>query len=191
MVIKACSLDKNYTSYMEVKKRGVVAQGWRHSGDLSFFREEKDINKFLNLVKTPEKEDNKKKNAFNELFNLKEGDIILAWEGKKIKGICEIPKEFEYVYQPDYEYANAIFPVKWVDWENIAEEDPPHGYRPRNPIFIVDRSDIHDFVEKYWERYKQQNNLQIQPDEYNEQLKQIKEQLPEKIKQSKEKYYKL
>ena len=181
MIIKACSLDIDYTSYEEVKSRNVIAQGWSNSGDVSFFKEEANLDVYLGLIKG----DNSKRNAFNELFKVQAGDVFIAFEGARIAGICEVPDDFEYVYQSEYEYSNAVFPVKWIDWEKISNVTPPEGFRPRNPVFNIHKQEIISYIEKFWEKYKKEHSLLIQPDEHNEALQKIKLEMPEKIRVSK------
>ncbi len=188
MKIKACALDADFTSYKEVKERNVIAQGWYDSGDISFFTNENDINCYVDLIEGK----NTKYLAFNKLIkDIQKGDIVLAFEGSQIKGVCEVPSDFVYVYQKEYDYANAIFPVKWVDWNDLSLEKAPSGFRPRNPIFNIYRSDIHSFVTKCWEEHKKKNKLQIQQNECQEKLNEIKSMLPQKIKESKAYYNKL
>ena len=186
MKIKGCSLDKDCTSYEEVKRRCVIAQGWSGSGDVSFFRYESNFDIYVNLIEGTKP----KRNAFPGLFQISAGDIVLAFEGEKISGICEVPKNFEYIYQ-DYDYSNSIFPVKWIDWKDISNEAAPSGFRPPNPIFNIHQQKICAHVAKYWETYKKEHSLQIQLEELNESLERIQNEMPFKVKESRERYTKL
>jgi len=196
MIIKGCSLEKIYTSYEEIKKRYVAAQGWSASGDMSFLLEEKDITPFINNLINKE---NKTHRAFRELLKeVKSGDIILAFEGTTIKGICELPEDFIYMYDVSeeadiepYEYANSLFPVKWVDWDSISNKKSPGGFRPPNAVFNVKRPDIVSYVEENWERYKKENSFNIQPEECQNRLNKLKISFPIKVKESRDRYYKL
>lgn len=192
MIIKACSIDTDYSSYEELKKRSVVAQGWRGGGDVSFFKEERNnIWKFIDFIESKIDKKNSCKNAFTSLFDIKPGDIILAMEGHNIKGICEMPQNFEYVFQ-EYDYPNSLFPVNWVDWNDLSDKEPPKGYsRLRYPIFNIGekRPDIKKFIKSNWQSYKEKNNIQIQLEHCNEKLNVIVAQFPQKVKESKERYY--
>lgn len=129
------SLDTDYTSYNEIKYRKVVAQGWRSLGNLTTLLR-LIPNKFPEFVKitqllgdaTWEKEkwwQDKDRNEANtptimwNLFNIKEGDLIVAVEGRKVKGVCQFSSNSvqTYQHQAAYEYAQTVgHPVQWVDW---------------------------------------------------------------------------
>jgi hypothetical protein len=189
MNIKGCSIDKDYSSYEELKKRSVVAQGWSSSGDVSFLSEDKRFKDFIDFIESDEKEKEKCIVAFKTLFDIKSGDIVVAFEGAEIKGICQIPDSFAYLHQSDYQYSNAIFPVKWVDWNDIANSSVHKGFRPPNPMFNIQKPTLVNFIKENWPTFRDKTRLQIQPDDCNEQLKVIQYQFPEKVKESKERYY--
>ncbi|GHT77768.1 hypothetical protein FACS189464_0020 [Bacteroidia bacterium] len=185
-------------SFEELKQRCVVAQGWSDSGDLSFLTESaENLDKFLPLFNQGEQSGT---NAFNQFFrSIKTGDIILGLEGNSIKGIGEIPNDFIYFFDDErtdngeykYHYRNCVFPVTWVDWKDFCTDEKlwkQHGRVGASGIVNCNENDINQYIEQYWEHYKKDKKINIQPIEQDAKLQKLKEQLPEKIKSSKKRY---
>ncbi len=197
VIIKRCPIDENYyrcTSYEELKRRHVVAQGWPNSGDLSFFCEldENEIKPYVQLLMNQDLKGSKGQQlllALRGLTHIKERMIILGTVGGQIKGVCEIPPDFCYLYDAgedgEFEYANCIYPVQWVDWQDFcAEKGLQRLCDQCKPITNVNNSGIRDFIRKNWDNYKKTHNILIQPMECAKKLKEIKEAFPEKVKNS-------
>lgn len=198
MEIKAVAIgDKWGTPYEQIKSRCVIPQGWNDSLDVSFLTDpNENLNTFLPLIE-PYKKESSKVNAFTQLLQgIKTGNILLAFDGNDIKGICEVPNDFIYVYQSEYDFANAIFPIKWIDWDTdfalnsgiSGFADGSHGVRGINNIY---KGEIVNFIANNWETYKANNNIDIQLSEKSDKLEILKQLLPNKIEQSRNYYYNL
>lgn len=190
-IIWKIGIDRDYSSFEELKNRHVVAQGWYDSNDLSFLSDPtENIFDYLNLI--PYVKGSKSgNNAFKSLFRyIKSGQIILGFEGNEIKGICEVPQDYLYVYENQFQYSNAIFPVHWIKWEefctdrNIARQ----GGRGVKGIERCYLPEVNKYIENNWSNYKEINSVEIQPLECNERLSLLKSELPSKKIDSK-KYY--
>jgi 5-methylcytosine-specific restriction endonuclease McrBC GTP-binding regulatory subunit McrB len=191
MNIKKLGVECTYAKYDELKQRGVVAQGWIETGDISFLWYDKteDISKYLPLTHV-EYSKQGCKNAFKHILReIKPGDIILAFEGNTLKGICEIPPEFIYFYDDNYIYKNCLFPVQWVDWTTFCNEDIGHqGGQGVSGIENCGLDNVNNYIEKHWKQYKADNSIEIQPPEHEENLRTLQLELPNKIKTSREYY---
>jgi len=173
-------IGKPYSSYAEIKQRRVVAQGWSNTDDLTdlFRRPENIIKNDPRITRqggyVPE--------VFAKLLNkISLGDLVIACEGREVKGICEIgsninycydlngkisgvnPKDFDhtpYKKQKDvqgyFEYANCLYFVDWIDWsdfENITKRKPPSIGAKGVPGIIPCRQDPEGILNA-WREYK-------------------------------------
>jgi hypothetical protein len=150
-----CSIDKDWSSYLELKYRKVIAQGWRELGSLSFLcdgyediwqNNKDDFCKILQYLgkgyygsdwwdeNTGEwVRHGKDKNAPTVMYNLlsiQQGDLVVATEGQSVKGICQIQKNGweSYRYDGDFgfEYAQTVGgSVEWMDWDTNIFGPPP------------------------------------------------------------------
>jgi len=180
-----------WSSYEELKNRNVVAQGWYDSKDLSFLSDlSENIYDYLSLIPDV-KGSPSGNNAFRNLFRgIKSGHIILGLEGNEIKGICEIPNDYIYVYDTQYQYSNAIFPVNWINWEdfcsnkNIARQGG-QGVKGIERCYL---QEVNKYINNNWLDFKERLSIDIQPKTCEEKLSQLKSDLPTKKIESK-KYY--
>ena len=190
--------------YKELKERYVVAQGYSDLGDLSQFykMDGSEIDAPLaNLIdlKRNEPKPTKtriKKSFLNLLSKMKPGDLVLGGAGHQIRGFAELCGRTTYVYDREgelcpevpknnyadrkhwfergFEYAQCLFPVKWVDWNSDADDailkhvdlqalGLDKDWKPRNPggqiplgIYDVQESDVDVYKNciKVWEAYK-------------------------------------
>jgi hypothetical protein len=135
------------SSYLELKHRKVIAQGWRRLGDLSsvaqyfddYWRNNRtQFEELLKLLATPPNYPTTEPSLLNlyDLFNMEEGDLVIAVENDQnintVKGICQIEESGWQSYCYDspeaFSYAHTVgFPVMWVDWAemNIAPPVTP------------------------------------------------------------------
>ncbi len=135
---KLATSGGDHSSYNELKQRNVIAQGWSGTGDLTFlFRGDVSLLEYwLNILL----DDTRKGviRTFRYLLSEMNGNhIVLAYDGRTIKGICEIPADFIYKFEDTHsacsgscEYANCLFPVKWVDWKDFQDkigQNPAHA----------------------------------------------------------------
>jgi len=128
------ALDRDYTSYLEVKHRKIVAQGWSSLGDLSTLCPLVQNNGNWNLFEQVTQElarlaygvnsgqINRSPSVMWSLLKLEDKDLIVGIEGTAVKGICQLNQNGWESYKYDdsgaYEYAQTIgFPVEWVDWD--------------------------------------------------------------------------
>ena len=195
MSIKKLGIGTKWATYKELKERCVVAQGWFDSKDLSFLTvKTESITKFLHLFTNGAQSGT---NAFQNLFReLKQGDIVLAFEGNSLKGICELPLDFLYFYDSKFSYANSLFPVRWVDWDEFCNDKSDKrlsGQDGQGVVGITNcgLTEINNFISRNWNHFKTNNNIDIQPPEHEEQLKMLKDELPIKIELSRRYYYEL
>ncbi len=183
-----------WSSFNELNKRHAVAQGWSDSQDLSFLSDQSEnIYNYLNLI--PGVKGNiGGNNAFRNLFRgIKSGDIILGFEGNSIKGICEIPTDTLYIYENQYDYSNAIFPVNWIDWIDFCS-DSNLGIQGGQGVKGIERcnlQEINNYINDNWMDYKANHSVEVQPQVCNERLSLLKSELPEKITESKNYYSQL
>lgn len=185
MAIYRCPIDTKYSSYESLKRRHVVAQGWSGSDDVSFFIEEADIGRYLPIF--AEKADLGKVNTALKVLthDAQAGDIFIATIGGEICGICELPENFTYVYLPDDEYANCIFPVNWIDWSIFCSEFKQiSNPRSPGPLTHIGHSNVGTYVNEHWSSFKKNNSITIQPEECQADLEKYIQERPSKIEQS-------
>ena len=185
MAIYRCPIDSRYSSYESLKRRHVVAQGWSSSNDVSFFIEEADIGRFFPVF-AERKDWGKVNTVFNVLTQkARAGDIFIATIGGEICGICELPEEFTYVYLPNDEYANCLFPVNWIDWSTFCP-DFAQISNPRSPgpLTCIGQSNVGTYVKENWAAFKSQNSIVTQPPECQSDLEKYIRERPSKIEQS-------
>lgn len=199
MDIFKIGVDTDWSSYEELKRNFVVAQGYSNKGDLSFIfkssvsENAQDLRQVLSLEK-----DQRYSNFINKMFGsqIKEGFIYLAFEGNEIKGICEVPPDFIYFFNNEIEeYKHCLFPVKWIDWSDFCGDPDIRKQGGQGVRGIEECGDqlikIKNYIDDHWEKYKQERKIEIQPQEYNEKLQKLKEEFSEKQKQSRINFYEL
>lgn len=145
------AIDTQHSSYEELKHRKVIAQGWRDLGNLRSLLgpvyDAKDD--FLEIVQVFG--DNAYSNTASwwhdgdaadrllrraptvmwNLLHLEAGDLVVAVEGRDVRGICEVKEDarMSYQYDTDHEYAHTVSRgVDWIDW---TEEQ--FGFVPEPP----------------------------------------------------------
>lgn len=185
MNIKAIGIASEETEYRVLKDQNTVSQGWPDTKDLSFlFQTVEKVSDYLDYFGYVQ--DKKLRNFANNFFEIQTGDIILACEGQTIKGICEIPEDFVYFYNPDNpHYPNSLFPVLWVDWGDFCNDETISKAGGQfGPIGIINsgKANIRNYIEANWESYKKEKNISIQPQSCSEKLQKLKKELPEKQK---------
>ncbi|MDI9408545.1 MAG: AAA family ATPase [Candidatus Pacebacteria bacterium] len=172
-----------YVSYEEIKHRCVVAGGWSSTGDLSYLYHSTDskINEFID---NNENNELKFSNTFNRILRLDGiaiGDIVLGFEGRTVRGICEILDASSYFYMHDeskgedieeffktdidkrlqfernndkfFEYANTLYPVFWVNIVNVLDAKNLSVSRV-GPRGIESHNNNPDYVRSMWLDYK-------------------------------------
>lgn len=185
MRIKKIGIGTDYSSYKELKDNNVVAQGWSSFGDLTFANVANDktcnddFNFFIDEKCTG---DPKAPYTFRQLLrDIQPGDIILAFEGQKLKGITEMPPEFIYYFNDNMEeYMNCLYPVRWVDWKDFCKNKNLKDYKTSAPYGIQGiensgegTSDINSYIVKHWGKFKEETQLEIQPKECQEKLEEL------------------
>lgn len=190
MNIKKIGIDNNqrtkYATYDELKRNNVVAQGWSAFGDLTFAYVAKDKtceNDFETFMNEKCSGDDKAPHTFRQLLKfIQPGDIILAFQGRTLKGITEMPPEFIYYYNDNMEeYKNCLYPVRWVDWKDFCTDNKNlKDYTTGATYGIqgiensgVGTADINSYIEKHWEKFKEETQLEIQPKECQEKLEEL------------------
>ena len=192
--IKRCPVDTDYSSYQMLKLGAVVAQGWSESGDVSFFKEEQDLVPYVELIceeygDTEHKMLAKLLRVFNVLAHPQAHDVFVATEGGTIKGICELPDRFTYAYLPGDEYANSIFPVRWVDWGEFCPSFGKMSNDLAAPLTnIGSETEVAKYINEHWDDYKREHNIEVQPSNYQVRLEELLSEFPKKCDESR-KYY--
>lgn len=164
------------TWYTQLKNCYMVAQGWQET-DFTFLygSSVSDVEKVANKIEMGHK--NRCKNALRELCSdkgIKAGDIILAYKGPACMQICEVPRDFTFVYweqdldgKPINDYGNGLFPVKWVDWREVSNTYTPcrtaddygvFGIKPWQNVNPWKKEDAQEVTTR-WEQYKKANNF--------------------------------
>ena len=126
------AIDRNQenTSYEELKRRKVVAQGWPDLGDLlplcplvgtgdkDTFVQEVDVRARGAYVNTPRV--TRVSGIMWNLLSMEAGNLVVGIEGTTVKGICELEKNGweSCQHHSGYNYAQTIgFPIEWIDWD--------------------------------------------------------------------------
>lgn len=185
MAIKKLGIAKGYDfSYKELKENNVVSQGWEYDVSFLYKAEMKEINEWLPIFA---QSDNRSRNAFKQILKeISKGDIILAFEGNTLKGICEIPQEFIYYYDESLKYKNCLYPVIWVDWEHFCPSEPSYEQGGQGVQGIVKSGiKINDYINENWENYKKEKNISLFPEECKEKYEKLKLEFPQKQENSK------
>jgi len=133
MPVWMIGIDRNWTSYNELKGRNAAAQGWPDLGDLSNYIGSKNIQNEIQLLCHQKYDNNICVNAprtFENLLNkMSAGDLVLGFEGTTLCGICQLSSDTEYKFDDkgqasgiigDYEYAHILHPVTWLDWNDFT-----------------------------------------------------------------------
>jgi hypothetical protein len=174
------AVDTDHSSYLELKYRKVVAQGWSGLGDLVSLKPFHPNHKkqFIQNIQVlgdisyngadwwKNKDRNAKRCPFviYNLMKLKKGDLIVALEGRTVKGVCQMPSNSldlpsndlvgSYRFDKGFEYAHTVgFGAKWIDWnEGIF------GFTPTAPskgvLGVKNLRNDRDAVIKAWEAHQ-------------------------------------
>ncbi len=134
-------------SYLDLKYRKVIAQGWPLLGDLSilvnhfgayWLENRGGFERLMQLLAEPvyPADAANPPKAFLNIYNLlsiAKGDLVVAVESAQgagpARGICQAERNAWESYQHDdpyvYDYAQTVcFPNEWIDWEEIDAEPP-------------------------------------------------------------------
>ncbi len=189
MNIKKLGIYTEISSYEnELKSKNVVSQGWEHDVSFLFEADMKEINEWLPIFS---QNDKRARNAFKNILNgLKEGDIVLGFEGNTLKGISEIPKNFIYNFDDSLGYKNTLFPMKWVDWEIFCKDNKlskfTQGGQGIKGIENSGLSEINEYIKSNWAKYKEDNSLEVFPNNCLEKFEELKNNFERKKKESRE-----
>jgi hypothetical protein len=162
------AIDSNneHSSFEELKHRKVVANGWPaaslHSS-LEFVNAD-DRTAFDSVFAVifdrayPDLGEDRSNVAriFWTLLNIKSGDIIVAIEGTKVRGIGQAHTNAISTYRHDnqHEYGNTVlYGFDWYDWDSVS----PH-YTPTTPAQsvpgIAQLQTEREQVESVWMEFK-------------------------------------
>ncbi len=200
MTIYKIGIDKNNSSYEELKENKVVSQGWTYLDDIpfdtSFCRYEKKYQSAIEDMKKIFKSKKGFQNTINKMFEIKSKDIILAFEGNSVKGICEIPEKFEYYFDDKFKnYKNCLYPVKWINWEDFCKV-PNLQEQGGQGVCGIENCNLENFgkyINENWEHYKKNNNFNPNDFDYetNQKLENIKNNLEKQAEEANENFNKL
>lgn len=132
------AIDRDHTSYDELRGRKVIAQGWPQFGDLQALyalgadpaNEALFKAKIETLSGVPGGD-----NAPNPLWNLSQirtGDLIVGVEGTLVRGICQAKVDgwASYHFDERFNYAQTVCgPVTWLQWNVGSMGRPPRTGR--------------------------------------------------------------
>ena len=131
------AIDTHYSSYIELKQRKVIAQGWPELGNLLTLlplAKHGYEETFKCTIKALEEVEYKKCSSASKvmwkLLAIKYGDLIVGIEGTKVCGMCKIYsngfESYRYLFPEAYNYAQTIgFQVSWLDWNESLCGKPP------------------------------------------------------------------
>ncbi len=174
------AIDTTHSSYEEMKHRKIVAQGWRNLGDIGtlarFIPDAKGS--FVQVIQLLgdaayrgeswwEMKDRNQTRApavMWNLFSVERGDIVVALEGREVRGLCQVEANAadSYRYDQPWQYAQTIgFPVTWHDWD--ASLGSPPNAPNRGILGIRKLLDESDLVRSAWA--KVQENTGSEPDD--------------------------
>lgn len=200
MKIYKIGIDKNNSSYKELHDNKVVSQGWTYLGDkpfdISFCRYDQKYQSTIKNMNKNFKGNTGFQNTIQNMFNIEHEDIILAFEGNTIVGICEMPESFEYYFDDKFKnYKNCLYPVKWINWGDFCK-DPnlqEQGGQGVCGIQNCNLQNIINYITKHWENYKKNNNFNPNEfdDETNQKLENIKNNLEKQAEESNKNFNKL
>ncbi len=125
----AINQNQKNTSYEELKRRKVVAQGRPalkdllplcplvREGDENTFVQEVDVRARGAYANSPRVA--RVSGIMWNLLSMEAGDLVVGIEGTTVRGIYELRENCweSYQYQEAYDYAQTIGPVKWIDWD--------------------------------------------------------------------------
>ena len=118
------ALDREHTSYDEVKARKVIAQGWAKLGDLSRFvpwaatpdaksRFRKQIAELAKrFYGADSPEIRRAPKALWQFLQIQAGDLVVALEGTQVRGITQAASSAVdgYWFDPSYLYGQCVSP---------------------------------------------------------------------------------
>lgn len=156
------AIDRDYTSYQELKYRKVVAQGWPKLGDLSILTGLVEHGYKDEFVKTI---DALNQLAYSEighaskvmlsLLSMKGGDLVVGIEGTTVKGICQLSNNgfdsYQLLSPSQFNYAQTVdLGVRWYDWNHSEMGNPP--ITPSQSVQgIAGLKKEYDQVKKAWD----------------------------------------
>lgn len=131
------------TSYAELKEKRVIAQGWKHFGDLTRFialmtsaPESFEAAMFSHAHAQAQKAGKEPTNADRgarvmvKFLAVEPGDLFVGIEGTIVRGICKLERSVaaSYKYDGSFGYAQTIgHPVDWLDWDDSIMGRPPEA----------------------------------------------------------------
>ena len=174
MNIWMIGIEINYSSYDELKLRHVVAQGWSDLGDLSNLNNNNIDQQISVLYQQNYPQPNRNKNVCRILrcllLEMKPDDLVLGFEGTVLRGICQLPKHFQYCYDNQYEYAHILHPVDWLDWNEFSVFMPPNSNQPcaggQGPPGISQMRQQVDILTSAWQKYMNKYKGKIMSQKY-------------------------
>ncbi len=189
MNVKQIGIGCEYATYHELRQNNVVAQGWQELGDMSYLL---TVDSPWNYFSCLGENTKGWVNTFNHFFagsKFNSGDIVLAYEGTRLLGICEIPEKHLYFYDDRLDkYRNTVFPVNWVDWNQFCDVKSLSkcGGQGVSGVENCRKKKVLEFIKNNWTSYKIENKLSLFPSDCLEMYEERKKQLPQRIKESKQ-----
>lgn len=134
------ALDLEYTSYDQVKARQVIAQGWPQLGDLRAYltiarcaggkaQFHEQIGELCTRVYgATSHEIQRAPKALWRFFQIDAGDLVVALEGTRVRGIAQaVSSAVEgYWFDPAHHYGQCTGRgIVWVDWDHAVITETP------------------------------------------------------------------
>jgi hypothetical protein len=200
------AIDAANATYEEIRERHIIAQGWPNLGDLSCLyracragqlnrQEAEEILSGLALHVGYNPQEARFTNAFYRiLFCINPGDIVIAHQGKSPIGICQVSACMVYVFDrdgvlgvlpaqfhaDDFEYAQCLYPVNWVDWSHfqafvLANIGPEINIKLRvqGIVKLQPSQRFHGIIRAYWRMYVDRRRSNAQCAEHRDHLQTI------------------
>ena len=200
MTIYKIGIDKNNSSYKELHDNKVVSQGWTYLGDIpfdiSFLKYEEKYQSTIKNMEKIFKGNTGFQNTRKYMFKIESKDIILAFEGNRIMGICEMPGKFEYYFDDKFKnYKNCLYPVKWINWDDFCEDSnlKEQGGQGVCGIQECKLDNIKTYINDHWKNYKESNSFNPNEFDYetNQKLENIKNNLEKRAEEANKNFNKL
>ena len=160
----ATSKNEGHCSYLELKYRKIVAQGWPDIGDISALlpvrmKDESAfiamINDLVTYVYNGWNDSRNPGRVINNLLKISKGDFVLCTEGECLRGIARMHQNPNYRYDNGagyFEYAQTVYPVtEWKEWDSdIVGEQP--AIKAMGPVGINHYNADEEVIIAAWDK---------------------------------------
>lgn len=157
MAVWLLAIDREYSSYEELKYRKVLGQGWSAIGDLSPLLPVKNEQKFkeiitnyISYVYDDWTDARDPARIILNLIKFSKGDYVICCEGESVRGIAKLTETVKYHYDNPklYEYSQVIYPItNWVD----LDENYDIRIKSMGPVGIQKYGGNSEYIASFFE----------------------------------------